>query len=321
MSRTRPGLTGPWSLGLGLLLALVLAGCGGSGNGSAAGPAHVQTTASSLQGPILLEHISYTTFDGSRVPALFSIPRAYPARGCLIWEGAFGSTKRSAATLGGPLARLGLAVFSIDLRDHGQRATGPAQLANAVSSAGGVSALVTDSVKDLERAVDYLWTQPSCRHNLAYGGIGLGGIIGSILAAQDRRIGAAILVSVPPNWRQFITTGATAFLRGIAGQPARLNVALQRLSPLDPERWLGRISPRPLLFLFASHDPLIPPAAARRTVAAAGEPKTVIYYDGAATPLGGSAAAGTVNPVEIFLLKYVVEPTYPLPRPTLPRLP
>ena len=255
------------------------------------------------------------------MPAVFSIPRAYPARGCLIWEGAAGSTKAATESVWGPAARLGLAVFAIDLRDQGQRATSPTQLADVARSPNGVRTLVTASVKDLERAVEYLWTQPSCRHNVGYAGLGLGGIVGSILAALDPHIHVAILAAVPPSWRALIATRATAFLSGIADQPARLSAALRSLSPLDPDRWVGRISPRPVLLLFDRSDPAVPLAAARQTVAAAGEPKAVVYYDSASNSLLGGVAPGATNPVEIFLLKYLVEPSFPGPHPALPALP
>jgi hypothetical protein len=51
---------------------------------------------------------------------------------------------------------------------------------------------------------------------------------------------------------------------------------------------------------------------ARQTVAAAGEPKTVVYANGASDLLLGTVTAGDANPIELFLLKYLVEPTYGL---------
>jgi hypothetical protein len=296
----------------GLILALVLASCGsGRGPATGPGPLHVQTTASAAQGRILVQHISYTADNGSRVPALFSIPRAYPPRGCLIWQNGLGSTKESAEILGEAAARLGLAVFSIDLRDQGQRAQSPAQLAQALRSPARLHALVAGSINDLERAVDYLRTQPLCRHSIGYGGVGVSGMIGSVLAAQDRDIRAVILVSVAPNWQAMIATAPNNALRAIGSQPATLRATLALLSPLDPDRWLRQISPRPLLLLFYNSGPL-PLRVARQTVAAAGEPKTVVYANGASDLLLGTVTAGDANPIELFLLKYLVEPTYGL---------
>ena len=61
---------------------LVLTGCGGGGRrDNTPASLHVTTTTSVAQGPILVRHITYTTFDGARIPALFSIPQAVPPRG------------------------------------------------------------------------------------------------------------------------------------------------------------------------------------------------------------------------------------------------
>ncbi len=301
------------------LVALVtIAGCG---SGQNAGPLDVQTTASYGQGPILIQHLTYTTFDGSRVPALFSIPRAYAPRGCLIWENGFGGTKEGTERFWPGAARLGIAIFAIDIRDMGQRATSASERFRAARNSVLEKALVEGTVKDLERATDYLWAQPLCRHNIGYAGVSLGGMIGSVFAAQDHRVRTVVLMSVPPTYSSLLEVAVhnhscstcvgadaptLAFLRDIARHTADLHVQ----SPLDPERWVGKISSRHLLLMFGIHDPIVPPSSARVTAAAAGKPTTVIHYNGGHIPFFGPAAASNSAEIGIFLLKYLVVPTY-----------
>ncbi len=285
------------------------------------------TTTTSAQGPMSVQHITYRTFDGARVPALFAIPRAAPARGCLIWENGFGGTKEGAARLFDGGVRLGLAMFAIDLRDHGQRATSPNERFAALRSPQAWDSLVSGTVNDLKRAVDYLWAQPLCRHNIGYAGLSLGGMIGAVVAAQDPRVRAVALMSVPPTYRSLIEVTnhlcsatrqcGTVLLPGITTHAAQLQAATRLLSPLDPGRWIGKISPRPLLLMFGIHDPLVPPKLARMTTAAARKPVTVVNYDGGHIPLSGSVAASNAEDIERFFLNYLVVPTYGT---SLPRL-
>jgi pimeloyl-ACP methyl ester carboxylesterase len=290
-----------------LLCLLVLAGCGGSKH-TMPNPLHVTTTASFAQGPILVRHITYTTFDGERVPALFSIPRAVPPRGCVIWENGFRVMKEATAQFWPGAARLGLAIFAIDLRNQGQRSKGPGGLAREAHNPALAAGVIRGTVKDLQTAVDYLWSQPVCRRNIGYVGSSLGGIIGSIFAAQDQRVRAVVLMSVPPSLEALTTTDP--FLAGVRGDPAELTKATRLLSPLNPDRWIGRISPRPLLLLFGTHDPIVPPRLSRLTAAAAGQPKKVVYYDGGHVPYVGAPAAGNLEKMGLFFLKHLVEPTY-----------
>lgn len=290
------------------IFILVLAGCGGAKR-TMPNPLHVTTTASFAEGPILVRHITYTTFDGERVPALFSIPRAVPPRGCLIWQHGLGGRKENVEPFWDGAARLGLAMFAIDLRDHGQRASSPTELRQALGSPAGMDALITGTIKDLRRAMNYLWSQPLCRHNIGFMGFSFGGAIGANFVAQDPRVRLAVLMSFPPN----VIAGlkqASFLLPAIRNQPAQLRAAVRLLSPLDPDRWLGRISPRPLLLLFGTHDPFVPQSSKLDNASAAREPKTVVIFNGGHNPFVGAAARGNAERVADFLLRYLVEPSY-----------
>jgi alpha-beta hydrolase superfamily lysophospholipase len=291
-----------------LLAGTVISGCGG-GQEVGRGPLHVENTGSVTHGAVLVRSVSYTTFDGSRVPALFAIPRAVAPRACLIWENGLHSTKYSTAGIWDGASRLGLAMFAIDLRDHGQRATSSTELSEALRDPARLKALVAGTVGDLKRATDYLWAQPECHHDISYAGLSLGGMIGSVFVAQDKRIRTAVLMSVPGSWAA-LARATNQILPGFENDPPKLKAALALLSPLDPNKWIGRISPRPLLLMIGVHDPIVSPAAARLTENAARQPKTVVLYNGGHIPFFGSATTSNAGQIAAFLLKKVVEPTY-----------
>ncbi len=273
-----------------------------------------QVVATRPDGLVQAERIVYTTFDGTRVPAIFAVPYG-TVRACLIWEDGLGSTKYDSESVWQGAAKIGLATFSIDLRDHGERGS-TAELLRVVREPAALAALVTGTVRDLQRAVAYLDTQPECHHQVGYAGLSLGGIIGTLLTAGDPQVRVAVLMSTPPTWNALIHSTAHVaiddlrgiFLPGLAGHPAQLRAALRILSPLDPDRYVGRIAPRPLLILAGRDDPIVPPSAAAVFEAAARQPKTIINYDGGHLPLQGvSARVATANAtaITVFLFEHL----------------
>ena len=291
--------------------ALVLAGSAGcfGADHAPAGGVKARTVSSKIEGSVKVERIVYTTFDGTRVPALLAIPRATPPRGCLVWENGLGSRKEDSSSVWPGAAGLGLATFSIDFRYHGERAENPDELERVLRRPARVADLVRGSVSDLARGLDYLDSRPECRHNLGYAGLSLGGMIGTVLSGRDRRVRASVIMSTPPSWRALLRR-TDLILPGIEKKPGLLRAALQMLSPLDPERWIGKIAPRPVMVMIGRRDQLVPPAAAREVEAAARDPKLVINYNGGHIPLTGKASARNAGRIGSFLLRYLVRPTY-----------
>jgi fermentation-respiration switch protein FrsA (DUF1100 family) len=241
------------------------------------------------------------------VDALVAVPRADPPRACLVWENGLGSTKESSAAVWQGAAALGLATLSIDFH-RGRKAVSPTGQAVALQRPPALAEIVKDTVSDLRGAVAYLHRQAYCRGNVAYAGISLGGIVGTILAATDRGVDAAVLASTPATWRSVIANGR--IFSGFLRRPHGLEKALTQLAPLDPERFVGRISPRPVLILSGTRDTIVPHRSAVALQAAARAPKTVVNYDGGHDPLNGAAAIANANAISSFLLRWVVEPSY-----------
>lgn len=51
------------------------------------------------------------------------------------------------------------------------------------------------------------------------------------------------------------------------------------LDPIDPLNFIGRFSPRPVVFHLGSYDRIVPAEAGRQLYMRAGEPKEVYWYD------------------------------------------
>jgi dienelactone hydrolase len=130
-----------------------------------------------------------------------------------------------------------------------------------------------DEVKELRRALDVLVSLDEVDPaRIAYVGHDFGAMYGSIVAAVDRRVKAFVFMA---GTRSF----ADWFLLGRKLPPDAAAAVRKELAPLDPESFVGRIAPAPILFQFASDDPDVPKASADALVAAAAEPKSAKVYD------------------------------------------
>jgi dienelactone hydrolase len=203
---------------------------------------------------------------GDRVPGRLLLPPAgegpYPL--VLLQHGLGGSKEAPYLTAAaGPWVRAGAAVASIDFPLHGERASAklPAQLLRGL--AGGAApnasaralplALVRQAVTDLERTLDALAEHPLLDpHRIAYAGFSMGAMLGALFCGADPRPRAAALA-----------------LAGGGFGPAET----------DPARFIGRFAPRPLLFVNAERDEVIPRSATEALYAAAGEPKQILWFD------------------------------------------
>jgi pimeloyl-ACP methyl ester carboxylesterase len=98
-----------------------------------------------------------------------------------------------------------------------------------------------------------------------------GGMHGIVLAADDPRIAAAVIIAATPRWGDWFLP----FWR-IDGDRFDYQRAL---SELDPIGRIGDLAPRPLLLQFARNDFFIAAMTGLELHRAAGEPKEMRAYD------------------------------------------
>ena len=260
-------------------------------------PLDVQTVALGRRGPVDLEGLTYRGTSGQRVSALFARPRQ--AVGCLMYQGFLGSTKEEAAPIWTGAAKLNLATFTIDVPGLMDAPAIEAVLNNADS----VRRVLTDTVIDLRRALDYLETRPECRHNVGFLGSSLGAILGALLTGDDARVRTAVLTSIGGTWRGALARGDGLVLPGIAARAAQFDAAVKTLQPLDAARWVARIAPRPVMLVNGLEDPLTPVRLALVLDAAARQPKVVLHYKGGHNPFAGAQGRQVARQVAAFFTR------------------
>jgi pimeloyl-ACP methyl ester carboxylesterase len=295
-----------------------LAACGGGAAtttvGATASPGyragldlHVRRSAVRREGALRVEELHYTSVGGRRVAASLAVPAASPPLGCLIYQGDIGPAAESLADVRAGMATLRLATFSIEPRGG----AGSAATAAAVRQPEGLRALLLDTVDDLRVGLDDLQRRPECHANVGVLGTALGGAIATLLAAQDRRVKAAVLTSVGATFKQLLLVrpqaakelpGLPKYVPEAARDPAALADAVRILGPYDPARWIGAIAPRPVMLVNGRFDPLVTPGDALQLAAAAGSPRTVLYFSGGHDPFAGPSRSRVLEQTALFLI-------------------
>jgi dienelactone hydrolase len=136
---------------------------------------------------------------------------------------------------------------------------------------------VINTVPAAMTAVDYLLGRDDVDPDRV---IVIGGSLGAFfvpaLAAADGRIAAAVSIYGAGDI-QSILSASSEMPRWAAGPAGWLGAVL--LSPVEPLKYAGGISPRPFLMVSGRNDELIPERCSRLLHEAAGEPKTVRWID------------------------------------------
>lgn len=215
-----------------------------------------------------LFHISYNSVNNNRVTALLSLPdsgvKPYPL--AIIQHGLGDKKDTDYMMLGDSiLSSKGFAVFRIDFAMHGERIKKKYKFK-------GIDYTLRDAIKqtvfDLRCGLDYLDTRSDIDSTrTGYVGISLGGVVGTVLCGVDERIEIPVIC---------IAGGGLRAMSGIDGFGDEIT---SMMAPIEPLNFVGRIAPRPILFINAENDEVFPKALSMLLHSKAEEPKKVIWYD------------------------------------------
>ncbi len=141
---------------------------------------------------------------------------------------------------------------------------------------------LVDTPPAIQLSLDWLLKQPWVNAREVHGiGASLGTPFMVVAAAQDQRITHLWSVHGAGRSRELLTHNAKAnvptVLAPLAGFLADIIVA----GPwLTPEKWVGRVAPRPFTMLNALDDEKLPRADIEALYAAAGQPKSITWFPG-----------------------------------------
>jgi len=221
----------------------------------------------------------YSGYRDGRVPAVLAAPKDAPGPfPCVIFLHGIGDNKEFMQRHGldVPFVNAGFAFVCFDQLMRGERKL---KDKSSLAQAKAFRVRAACTVNDTRRLIDYLQTRPDIATNRVFlcGG-SYGAITGSTAAAFDERIRAAALIYGGGNlWKLFSADAAGGM--GFWRVPTYL-LSWYFGSVVDPVKYVGQISPRPVLLQNGKADTVVAPAAARALQEAAREPKKIIWYEG-----------------------------------------
>jgi fermentation-respiration switch protein FrsA (DUF1100 family) len=128
-----------------------------------------------------------------------------------------------------------------------------------------------NTIEDGEASIDYALSRDRGRRkSVAVFGQSLGGAVATVVSAQDTRVNSAVLEAAFNSYRgmAFDVLGRSAW-----------TWLLYPIAPwfvgtkYDPEKWIAKISPRPVLLIHGDADTVVPPWTSERLYERAQEPK------------------------------------------------
>lgn len=129
-------------------------------------------------------------------------------------------------------------------------------------------------VKELRRDLDMLLTDARVDPNrVAYIGHDFGAMYGMVMAGVDPRVSVAAFQAGNSRFGEWFLYNQTKLTTEEKQQ------VVDKLAPVDPVRFIGRLAGKPVLLQFSKKDFYVPLDRARALVDAAKEPKQVLFYD------------------------------------------
>lgn len=220
------------------------------------------------------------TFDGlpgTPVPTLLAFPaEPPPPYPCIIFLHGIGQSKGFLEEIAAPYTKAGFAFASFDQYTRGERKL---DSENPVRAALALRRRCALNVIETRRLVDYLESRPEIAADRIYLiGASFGAITGATAVAFEPRIQAAVMTYGGGDLDKLLSSEAARSELGALHWPVKTLVAYLT-APADPVKYVGRVSPRPLLFQNGTYDSLIPMEAADAFYAAANDPKERTLYE------------------------------------------
>ncbi|HLU93011.1 MAG TPA: alpha/beta fold hydrolase [Membranihabitans sp.] len=165
------------------------------------------------------------------------------------------------------LREAGFAVLRLDLYNHGKRRSSKFDFSFESSTRYRSREIITQSVFDLRRSIDFIESREDLDSDrIGYLGISLGGVIGTIFTAVDKRVKVPVIAL------------AGGGLNLMFGLKAFSSENKNYLSVIDPINYVRQIAPRPLLMINAENDEIIPPLTSKLLFKKARHPKKIIWH-------------------------------------------
>jgi cephalosporin-C deacetylase-like acetyl esterase len=226
----------------------------------------------------------FDSTNSERVPGLLLVPPGEKKHPLVMVLHGYGQDKdmlRPAAPLLGP-GGVSYAFLAIDAVLHGERKKDDESLLSR-DLAKTQKALV-QSVVDCRRALDWALARPDIDpERVAVVGLSMGAMLGTVLVALEPRIKTGVFGVGGADWVKLLRESQLdAVMKLRNAEPPPDWAAVRRLTDVvDPLHFAPRLGERPMLFVNALSDQVIPKACAQRLQeVAVGKPLVKEWFEG-----------------------------------------
>jgi len=230
------------------------------------------------RGSYLEYDVTFESAHDQLVPSVYVRPSAEGSYPGIVFLHGRGGNKRDILSVAPLFASAGYAGIAIDCQYHGDRNPRGKNIYSQYFYQDRDAVIQT--VIDARRAVDFLQSREEVRSDrIGLVGGSMGGIIGTLVAAVEKRIQASVLLVAGGNWSRIASIsqhGDAVNLRKVGADLQKLG---QVLACVDPINFVDLISPRPVLFQLGKNDDIVPAECGKELFEAAREPKEVDWYD------------------------------------------
>jgi alpha-beta hydrolase superfamily lysophospholipase len=231
---------------------------------------------------LTFEAVNFRARDGVSLKGWF-VPSEGSHKTIVVVHG-IGSNRGDLLGVAPFLHRAGFNLFLFDQRGHGD-------------SSGHTITFGVDEARDVEAATEWASQRTGDRPVgvLAYS-MGASSVLHAVGDDGIPKVSAMILDSTFAEFEPLARAQTNFLPNSLAGPMLRLLSFYSRLeigvglNDIAPSRYIGRVTPRPLLLIHGTGDTLIPSGQARLNFANAKEPKAIYWIDGAGHCAGHQVA-------------------------------
>jgi dienelactone hydrolase len=223
------------------------------------------------------ELFTFEARPGDRVPVLAAFP--LQAKGpvpCVVMLYGIGQKKEFLDEIAAPFTRKGFALVMPEQYTRGERKVEGMGTVQGYLSLRRRAAL---NVLETRRLIDTLEAHKLVDPDRIYlWGLSFGAICGASVMVHEPRLKAAVFSVGGGDLRRMLGESKQLEDLGLLRTPLAL-ILSSLLKPIEPVRYVGQISPRPILMQNALRDQVIPRACAEALHKAANDPKDIVWYD------------------------------------------
>ena len=211
------------------------------------------------------------------IPGLLVYRPPKPTGKLLLFSHGLGGCKEDVVWFKEIADTFGFSMLAIDARKHGERKSEVTKV-DATGLMEGLAMTIVDNRLTIDVALRNGWTSEG---RIVLVGTSMGGVLGSVIAGVEKRIGGAALYVPGGDLPDILAKSKDPTVVQVRGNIPKLVFRMLggQLANIEPLNYIDKISPRPLMIQLGKHDDVVPFEDGVKLFKKAKEPKDLVLHD------------------------------------------